>query len=93
VDAAAGLGGASDEPRGIAAAAGEVVGFEFTSIVSAECEVRDRSEKSTDYPDLVIGGAAPTLALGVAQQGALAVGLDDLRLGWIEGTSEVQADD
>jgi hypothetical protein len=67
---------------------GDVVGFEFTSISSAECEARDRAEKSTVYPELVPGGAAPTLALGGAQQGVLPESLDDLRLGWIGEASE-----
>ena len=61
---------------------GEVVGFEFTSIISAECEARNRAQKSTAYPELVPGGAAPTFALGGAQQGVLPEGLDHLGLGW-----------
>jgi hypothetical protein len=67
---------------------GDVVGFEFTSIISAECEVRDRAMKSTVYPELVPGRAASTLALGVAERGVLPEGLDDLQLEWVEKASE-----
>lgn len=66
---------------------GDVLGFGFTSISSAECEVRDLAKKSTVYPELVPGGAAPTLALGIAEQGVLPEGLDDLRLEWVEQAS------
>jgi hypothetical protein len=72
---------------------GEVVGFEFTSIISAACEVRERAEKSTVYPELVPGAEAPTLALGVAERGVLPDGLGDLRLGWLAKASESQAGD
>lgn len=67
---------------------GDVVGFNFEAIESVEIEVRDRVEKSTIYPEIAPGGGAPTLALGVAQVGALPEGLQDIRLGWEEGTSD-----
>lgn len=67
---------------------GDVVGFEFTSIISAECEVRDRAKKSTVYPELVPGPPAPTLAIGATERGVLPEGLDDLRLEWVEQASE-----
>ena len=62
---------------------GETVGLEFDSILAAECEARDRVEKSTIYPELIAASHVPTFCFGRPDQGVLPPGLDDLRLGWV----------
>lgn len=63
---------------------GETVALEFSSIIEAEYEVRDRVEKSTPYPEIIAGPGIPTQCFGRDERGTVPGSLSDLRLGWTE---------
>lgn len=73
---------------------GEVRGIRFKNVEAGTCEVRELVAKTTIYPELAIGGNAPTFALAPARpEGVLPSSLSDLAITWEEGTDLPAADD